>query len=152
MSNGSKIVWALGALAAVMLVMLVIGFLNGGDVDGPLASLTELQDEGVIYVEDEHLFLVYNDGDPLALSDDPQHLPNEHTEWCESSQLFETPTHGEKFDMRGNYYAGPAKKGLDRYPIAIEGDAIYVDLETVIPGPERGAEEAEEPKGPFCTH
>ena len=28
----------------------------------------------------------------------------------------------------------------DRYPIAIEGDAIYVDLERVIPGPEPGSE------------
>jgi Rieske Fe-S protein len=64
--------------------------------------------------------------------------------------MFETPTHGEKFDRRGNYYAGPASKGLDRYPIAVEGDAIYVDLETVIPGPERGTEEPLEPEGSFC--
>src|SRR5688572_28353836 len=119
MSNGSKIVWALGALVVVMLVMMVIAFMNGGDADGPLASLTELQAEGVIYVEDEHLFLVYNDGNPLALSDDPQHLPGEYTEWCERSHMFETPTHGEKFDRLGNYYGGPAAKGLDSYPIAV---------------------------------
>ena len=151
MSNGSKLVWALSALAAVMVIMIVIAVVNsGGEEDGPLASLTELQDEGVIEVPDEHLFLVYNDGEPLALSDDPQHLPGEHTEWCERSQMFETPTHGEKFDRRGNYYAGPASKGLDRYPIAVEGDAIYVDLETVIPGPERGVEEPLEPAGSFC--
>lgn len=134
-----------------MLVMMVIAIANSGDEGGPLASLTELQDEGVIYIEDEHLFLVYNDGDPLALSDDSQHLPGEYTEWCETSQMFETPTHGEKFDRRGNYYGGPATKGLDRYPIAVEGDAIYVDLETVIPGPERGANETLEPEGRFCV-
>lgn len=63
----------------------------------------------------------------------------------------ETPTHGEKFDPRGNYYAGPAMKGLDRYPIAVEGDAIYIDLGTVIPGPERGEEDALEPEGAFCS-
>lgn len=150
MSNGSKLVWALTLLVVVMLVMLVIAIANSGDKNGPLASLTELQDEGVIYVEDEHLFLVYNSGEPLALSDDPQHLPGEHTKWCERSQMFETPTHGEKFDRLGYYYAGPAKRGLDRYPLAVEGDAIYVDLERVIPGPERGIEKPLEPEGPFC--
>lgn len=97
------------------------------------------------------MFLVYNDEEVLALSDDAQHLPGEHTEWCESSQMFETPTHGEKFDRLGNYYGGPATKGLDRYPVAVEEDAIYVDLERVIPGPERGAEQVLEPEGPFCT-
>jgi nitrite reductase/ring-hydroxylating ferredoxin subunit len=150
MSTGSKLVWALGSFALILVVMIVIAIANSGDENGPLSSLSELEDEGVIEIEDEHLFLVYNDGEVLALSDDPQHLPNEHTEWCESSQLFETPTHGEKFDRLGNYYAGPAMKGLDRYPVAVEGDAIYVDLERLVPGPERGAETALEPEGPFC--
>jgi Rieske Fe-S protein len=150
MSKGRKLVWALSILGAVMLVMLVLAITNSGDKNGPLASVSELQDEDVIYFEDQHLFLVYNDGDPLALSDDPQHLSGEHTEWCESSQMFEAPTHGEKFDRRGNYYGGPAQQGLDRSPVAVEGDAIYVDLETIVPGPERGTEKPLEPAGLFC--
>jgi nitrite reductase/ring-hydroxylating ferredoxin subunit len=151
MSTGSKLVWALGGLTSVLVVFVVIAIANSGDKNGPLSSMAELEERGVIEVEDEDLFLVYNDGEPLALSDDPQHLPNEQTEWCESSQMFETPTHGEKFDRLGNYYGGPAMKGLDRYPVAVEGDAIYVDLERLIPGTERGTEEPLGPEGPFCV-
>lgn len=116
----------------------------------PVASMDALEEREVLFLEEHHIYLVHNDGDPLALSDDPQHLEGEHTEWCESSQMFETPTHGEKFDRRGNYYAGPAAKGLDRYAVRVDGEAIYVDLDELIPGPERGAERAIEPEGPFC--
>ncbi|MDQ3646399.1 MAG: Rieske 2Fe-2S domain-containing protein [Actinomycetota bacterium] len=117
----------------------------------PVASMDVLQEREVLFLEDHHVFLVLNEGEPLALSDDPQHLEGEHTEWCESSQMFETPTHGEKFDRRGNYYGGPAAKGLDRYAVRVDGDAIYLDLDKVIPGPERGAEKPLEPEGPFCV-
>lgn len=144
--------WTMAGFVIVMAVAAVIAIItSSGDEEGSLASLSELQDEGVIEIEDQHLFLVYNDGEPIALSDDPQHLPGEFTEWCESSQLFETPTHGEKFDRLGNYYAGPAEKGLDRYPVRVDGDAIYVDHDELIPGPERGAEKTLEPAGPFCV-
>ena len=94
MSSGSKLVWAIGLLTLVMIVGMLISIATSGTEDGPLASLEHLEDDGVIYIEDEHLFLVYDDGDVLALSDDPQHMDGEHTEWCESSQMFETPTHG----------------------------------------------------------
>lgn len=124
---------------------------SGAQVGDRVASMAALQEREVLFLEDHHIFLVYNDGEPLALSDDPQHLAGEYTEWCESSQMFETPTHGEKFDRRGNYFAGPAAKGLDRYTVRVDGDAIYVDLSELIPGPERGAEKPLEPEGPLCV-
>lgn len=138
-------------LVLMVLLASIVAIANSGDKNGPLASLSGLRDKQVIEVEEEDLFLVYNDGEPLALSDDPQHLEGEHTEWCESSQMFETPAHGEKFDRRGIYFAGPARQGLDRYPVRVEGDQIYVDTDQVIAGPHRGAEEPIEPEGPFCV-
>ena len=93
-------------------------------------------------------FVLYNGGDPVALSDNAQHMDGERTEW---SQMFETPTHGEKFDDVGYYYGGPAQRGLDRFKVRVQGDAVYVDLSERTPGPERGSGPAFEPAGEFCV-
>ena len=103
----------------------------------------------MLFLKQHAVFLVYNDGDPLALHADAQHV-GDQVEFCESSRMFESPAHGEKFDIRGYYYGGPAGKGLDRYPVRIEGDGLFVDLEHPIEGPRRGAGPTLEPAGPFC--
>lgn len=147
---GRVTIFGVVALVVVVGAGVVIGFATSGSPD-PVASLNDLREREVLFLGEHNIFLVYNDGTPLALSDDPQHLEGEHTEWCESSQMFETPTHGEKFDRRGNYYAGPASKGLDRYQLRVEGHGVYVDLNQIIPGPERGEGPPSEPEGPFCV-
>jgi Rieske Fe-S protein len=135
--------------------LVVVGggaFLFGiatSDSEDAVASLESLEDRGVIHLEDDHVFLVFNDGKPIALSDDAQHV-GDRVEFCESSQMFESPAHGEKFDLWGLYYAGPAQRGLDRYPVRIDGDRIFVDFSRPIQGPERGDPPASEPKGRFC--
>lgn len=112
-------------------------------------ALEALEERRVIYLEDEHVFLVFNHGKPLALSDDAQHI-GDRVEFCESSQMFESAAHGEKFDLCGYYYGGPGRRGLDRYPVRIEGDAVNVDLYEPIPGPGRGDPPALGPAGPLC--
>lgn len=139
------------ALVLIIGAAIFFGLATSSGGPAPVASFDELREAGVLFLEDEHTFLVYNDGELLALSDDPQHLEGEHTEWCETSQMFETPTHGEKFDDQGYYYAGPAQRGLDRYPVRVEGDAIYVNFEEAIAGPERGRGLAFEPQGELCV-
>jgi cytochrome b6-f complex iron-sulfur subunit len=72
---------------------------------------------------------------------------------CDTSQLFECPCHGSKYRLTGEYYGGPAPRGLDRFPIAREGDAVVVDTGRVQVGPPRGTntwEKFSEPVGPFC--
>jgi Rieske Fe-S protein len=64
--------------------------------------------------------------------------------------MFETPTHGEKFDRRGYYYGGPAARGLDRFPVRLQGDAVYVDLDRIIQGPARKTHPTIGPTGPLC--
>ena len=148
---GRSLLFATIALGLLLSAAIMIGLATSSGGESPLATIDELRDASVLHLEDEHVFLVYNDGDPLALSDDAQHLDGEHTLWCESSQMFETPTHGEKFTDLGYYYGGPAMRGLDRFPLRLQGDAIYVELDEPIPGPERGSGPDFEPAGEFCV-
>lgn len=72
--------------------------------------------------------------------------------FCKSSQWFECPCHGSKYNYAGEYKLGPAPTGLDRFRISIEGDTVMVDTSEVIPGPPRGADTIDEPpQGPFCV-
>ena len=73
---------------------------------------------------------------------------------CGTSMLFECPCHGSKYRLNGEYYGGPAPRGLDRFPIAIEGDKVMVDTGSVQEGPPRGANtwsRFSEPVGPLCV-
>jgi len=140
-----------GSLLLVALIggAIAFGFLTSGEQVGPVASLEQVEERDVIHFEDDRVYLVYNDGDPLALSDDSQHLGDRVT-FCESSQMFYSKAHGEIFDIRGVYFGGPATRGLARYPVTQEGDLLYVDTEREIEGPPRGEPKALEPAGDFC--
>lgn len=76
---------------------------------------------------------------------------------CPSSSLFECPCHGSKYRLHGEYYGGPAPRGLDRFPIALEGkkkDKVVVDTGTIVEGPPRGTDTWQkfaEPQGSFCV-
>jgi Rieske Fe-S protein len=142
------LIHAVIALVVVLGVAVVIGIATSGG-PGPVASLEDLREREVLFLDQHDAFLVYNDGDPLALSDDAQHV-GDRVEFCESSQMFESPAHGEKFDIRGYYFGGPAQRGLDRFLVRVDGDGIYVELNRAIKGPERGEAPARDPKGPFC--
>ena len=142
----------MGIFLALSLIVGIAIFLGiaGSNPGDAVASMEDLREREVIFLEEERIYLVHNDGEPLALSADAQHVGDE-VEFCLSSRMFESPAHGEKFDIRGFYFAGPATNGLDRYPIRVQGDAVYVDSETVIPGPARGRGPASDPEGPLCT-
>ncbi len=147
--SGRRFVLIFLALALLVGSAFVIGIVQTAP-GAPIASMEDLRENNVLFLEEHDIFLVYNGGRPLALSSDAQHL-GDTVEFCESSQMFESPAHGEKFDIRGFYYAGPAMNGLDRYPIRVQADAIYVEVDQVIAGPQRGRGPAREPAGPFCT-
>ncbi|MGH2731224.1 MAG: Rieske (2Fe-2S) protein [Actinomycetota bacterium] len=137
------------ALVLVVGIAGVIGLATSSGPD-PVASLEELREEEVIFLDEHDIYLVYNEGEPLALSTDAQHTGDE-VEFCASSQMFESPAHGEKFDIRGYYYGGPARSGLNRYPVRVEGDGVYVDVDHPMGSPPRGAGPAREPEGSFCV-
>lgn len=73
---------------------------------------------------------------------------------CDSSKLFECPCHGSKYRLHGEYYGGPAPRGLDRFPITVESDKVVVDTGALQEGPPRGTDtwqQFAEPQGPFCV-
>jgi cytochrome b6-f complex iron-sulfur subunit len=72
--------------------------------------------------------------------------------FCASSQWFECPCHGSKYNTAGEYKLGPAPRGLDRFKIRIEGDDVIVDTSEIILGPPRGTDTlGKGPDGPFCV-
>lgn len=73
--------------------------------------------------------------------------------WCSTSSLFECPCHGSKYRLTGEYFSGPAPRGLDRFPISVEGGDVVVDTGNLQTGPPRGTDtwsKFSEPVGPFC--
>ena len=148
--RGRVFILAVILLAVVVGASIALGFrtTDARSVD-PFTSMEELQERGVMFFPEHHVYLVYNDGEPIALSDDAQHV-GDTVQYCPSSGMFESPAHGEKFDILGRYFAGPARRGLARYGVSVEDDLIYVDLRVKAPGPLRNRPRAMEPEGPFC--
>ena len=73
--------------------------------------------------------------------------------FCQSSQWFECPCHGSKYNLAGEYQLGPAPQGLQRFAVKIENGNLVVDTSgTAILGPPRGTDTIQEPpQGPFCV-
>jgi cytochrome b6-f complex iron-sulfur subunit len=73
--------------------------------------------------------------------------------WCQSSQWFECPCHGSRYNRYGEWTGGPAPRGMDRYASSVDGDGQFVvDLSDFITGPARTANALEQsPEGPSCV-
>jgi cytochrome b6-f complex iron-sulfur subunit len=60
--------------------------------------------------------------------------------WCQTSQWFECPCHGSKYNRVGEKKGGPAPRGMDRFAFAITGGSVIVDTSTVFQGPPIGTD------------
>jgi cytochrome b6-f complex iron-sulfur subunit len=70
---------------------------------------------------------------------------------CESSQWFECPCHGSRYNQVGEKRGGPAPRGMDRFAMSVEGGVFVVDTGTRITGPPIGVNTTgQEPEGPSC--
>ncbi len=72
---------------------------------------------------------------------------------CSSSQWFECPCHGSKYNRVGEKKAGPAPRGMDRFPMEVNtADELIVDTGVIILGPPIGANTTgQEAEGPNCV-
>ena len=71
---------------------------------------------------------------------------------CVSSQWFECPCHGSKYNQVGEKKAGPAPRGMDRFPVTITAGRVEVDTGNVVFGPPIGTNTTgQEAEGPFCA-
>ena len=72
--------------------------------------------------------------------------------WCLSSQWFECPCHGSRYDHVGEQKRGPAPRGMDRFVVSVQGGSVFVDTKTVIIGPPIGTNTTgQDPEGPHCN-
>ncbi|MEZ5171153.1 MAG: ubiquinol-cytochrome c reductase iron-sulfur subunit [Acidimicrobiia bacterium] len=72
--------------------------------------------------------------------------------WCETSQWFECPCHGSKYNKVGEKKGGPAPRGLDRFPIEFAGSDVTVNTGIVVQGPPIGTDTTEQgQEGPNCV-
>jgi cytochrome b6-f complex iron-sulfur subunit len=70
---------------------------------------------------------------------------------CTSSQGFECPCHGSRYNFHGEYEAGPAPRNLDRFEVAVNdaGDLI-INTGTIFQTPRAHHKTATYPQGPSC--
>jgi cytochrome b6-f complex iron-sulfur subunit len=73
--------------------------------------------------------------------------------FCQTSQWFECPCHGSKYNGAGEYQLGPAPTGLQRFKVTVDSSGnVMVDTSVIIGGPPRGTNTINEPpQGPFCV-
>ena len=72
--------------------------------------------------------------------------------FCQSSQWFECPCHGSKYNRVGEKKAGPAPRGLDRFYATNSGGSIVVDTGTIYIGPPIGTNTTgQNAEGPLCV-
>jgi cytochrome b6-f complex iron-sulfur subunit len=71
---------------------------------------------------------------------------------CKTSQWFECQCHGSQYNRNGEKKGGPAPRGLDRFPLTVEGGRVSVDTGIIIIGPAIGTNTTgQEAEGPHCV-
>jgi len=122
----------------------------GGVVDaGPVDSFTT---EGTVqYVLDGRFYVTQYQGGLRALYQKCPHLGC-RVPFCESSGRFECPCHGSVYNLTGEYIAGPAPRGMDRFPIEIRDGHVMVDTTSIVEGPPKGQLDGPpDATGPSCN-
>ena len=73
--------------------------------------------------------------------------------WCQSSQWFECPCHGSKYNRVGEKKAGPAPRGLDRFALhRLGGGEMTIDTGIIHLGPPIGTNTTgQQAEGPLCV-
>lgn len=71
--------------------------------------------------------------------------------WCSTSQGFECPCHGSKYNEIGEYFSGPAPRNLDRFVIEVnEANELIIHTGDIIETPRAPTASVEYPRGPSC--
>ena len=141
--------------------------IDAGNVDDILAKIGPKGNFQPIFNSEGRFWLTYYDGDGSAavytatgaVDTKIQALYRKcvhlgcSVPFCTTSTLFECPCHGSKYRLTGEHFDGPAPRGLDRFPVAIEGGNLIVDTSSLQMGPPRGTstwEKFAQPTGAYC--
>ncbi|MEZ5245116.1 MAG: ubiquinol-cytochrome c reductase iron-sulfur subunit [Acidimicrobiales bacterium] len=102
-------------------------------------------ESGVLEIRAARAYLTRDSGgEIIALSEKCTHLGC-RVPFCQSSGQFECPCHGSIFNRVGEFRAGPAPRGLDRYPVEVDNGLLVIDTGSAIEGPPPGGETIDEP-------
>ena len=73
--------------------------------------------------------------------------------WCATSQWFECPCHGSKYNRVGEKRGGPAPRGLDHWVVTVTGDKVVINTSgAAIIGPPIGTDTTGQgAEGPPCV-
>ncbi|MEZ5174770.1 MAG: Rieske 2Fe-2S domain-containing protein [Acidimicrobiia bacterium] len=71
---------------------------------------------------------------------------------CESSQGFECPCHGSKYNGHGEYAAGPAPRNLDRFGVSVnDAGELIIETGNIVQTARSKHYTVAYPQGPFCV-
>jgi cytochrome b6-f complex iron-sulfur subunit len=71
---------------------------------------------------------------------------------CSSSQGFECPCHGSKYNFHGEYDSGPAPRNLDRFALEVDDQGnLIIDTGSVLETPRARKKTIAYPQGPSCV-
>jgi cytochrome b6-f complex iron-sulfur subunit len=141
-----------GAVLAFLWPRMGGGFgskINAGSLDDILATVRDTR--APVYVPAGRFYLVPYDASVRALY---QKCPHHgcRVPWCASSQWVECPCHQSQYNRAGEKKGGPAPRGMDQFPVAVDKGNVVVDTSTVIIGPPIGTNTTgQEAEGPHCV-
>lgn len=145
---GAGLIAAAGAWTSWDLLRPALGGVTGGKIRTVAADT--VPEVGVVAVPAARAYLTRIGDEVIALSEKCTHLGC-RVPWCDSSSQFECPCHGSQFSRAGDYRAGPAPRGMDRFTVSVEDGIVFVDTEAVVDGNPPGVETIDEPvTGPSC--
>ena len=123
---------------------------GGAVIDaGPVSDFE--QEGSVRYFLNGRFYVTNHEGGLRALYQKCPHLGC-RVPFCSTSQQFECPCHGSVYNVIGDYLAGPAPRGMDRFEISIQDDRVMVDTGILVEGPPRGELTGpSEAAGPSCV-
>jgi cytochrome b6-f complex iron-sulfur subunit len=116
-------------------------------------SASDYLDDGTVqYFVNGRFFVTQYQGGLRALYQKCPHLGC-RVPYCDTAEQFQCPCHGSVYNIIGEYLQGPAPRGMDRFPISIQGDGtVLVDTSTIVEGPPRGVREGPtDAAGPSCV-
>ena len=70
--------------------------------------------------------------------------------WCATSQGFECPCHGSKYDGIGEYFGGPAPRNLDRFMVEVINARFIIHTGDILQTPRAPTRSVAYPQGPSC--
>ena len=123
--------WKVGAgMITVAGAWTTWDILRPGTVAGSLGPLKTIPMSGVpadspLEIAAVRGYLTSVDGEVLALSWKCPHLGCK-VRWIEGEDQFFCPCHNAIFDRDGDVVTGPPPRPLDRYPVKVEDDQIYI--------------------------